>query len=408
MADADLLGALDGACLERALPQQPRQGSDRALDRLRSADPDRLRPRLTDGEGRGRQGRCAGESPRRHAHVARRHPARTDEHVDDDQRHRGVAAGAVRRQRRGAGHCLGGDPRDDAERHRQGVPVARYVHLPARSVAPTDRRHDRVVRDARAGVEPDQRVLVPPAGGGRHAGAGDRLLDGDGDRRARRSARLGTGRAGALRPGLRLDLVLRQRRDPIRRGDLQAAGDDRDVGPHRRRALRRRRSQGAPVPIRRAGQLVGPDRVAAREQRATDRARDARRDAVEAGPGPVDPAAGVERGARSSPPMGSAVVVANATGACIRVRCSRIRRHLRRIEGRRGAHRRAPRCRAGRARRCPRPRRRVRGGRRVEVPAGDVDGRAHATDRVRRADRRRCERLRRDRGIPVGRRPARS
>ena len=141
------------------------------------------------------------------------------------------------------GTAVGRAPRDDAERHRQGVPVARHVHLPTRSVAPADRRHDRVVRRARAGVEPDQRLLVPPAGGGRHAGAGDRLLDGDGDRCARRGARLGTGRARALRPGVRVDLVLRQRRDPVRRGDLQAAGDDRDVGPHRRRALRGRRSR---------------------------------------------------------------------------------------------------------------------------------------------------------------------
>ena len=32
-------------------------------------------------------------------------PARPDEHVDDDQRHRGVAAGAVHRRRRGSGRA---------------------------------------------------------------------------------------------------------------------------------------------------------------------------------------------------------------------------------------------------------------------------------------------------------------
>ena len=37
--------------------------------------------------------------------LVRRHPARRDEHVDDDQRHRGLAARALRRARRRAGRC---------------------------------------------------------------------------------------------------------------------------------------------------------------------------------------------------------------------------------------------------------------------------------------------------------------
>ena len=48
---------------------------------------------------------------------------------------------------RAAGH--------DAERHRQGVPVARHVHLPARAVAAADRRHvsrSRVRARARSGT----------------------------------------------------------------------------------------------------------------------------------------------------------------------------------------------------------------------------------------------------------------
>ena len=40
---------------------------------------------------------------RRHAGAVRGHPARGDEHLDDDQRHRGLAARALRRGRRGAG-----------------------------------------------------------------------------------------------------------------------------------------------------------------------------------------------------------------------------------------------------------------------------------------------------------------
>ena len=51
--------------------------------------------------------------------------------------------------------------------------------------------------------------------------------------------------AGAVRAGVRLDLVLRQRRHPVRRGDLQAAGVHRAVGPDRARALRRRPTPSA-------------------------------------------------------------------------------------------------------------------------------------------------------------------
>ena len=137
--------------------------------------------------------------------------------------------------------------------------------------------------------------------------------------------------ARTVLPGVRLDLVLRQRRHPLRRGDLQAAGDDRDVGADRPGALRGHRRQGPPLPLRRAGQLARAHRGTAGEQRAAHRARDARRDAVEAGPGAVRAAAGVERSARPAPPVGSAVVVAHAAGAGVRDRPARVRRHLRRL-----------------------------------------------------------------------------
>ena len=69
-------------------------------------------------------------------------------------------------------------------------------------------------------------------------------------------------------------------------------------------------------------------RSTAREQRAADHPRAARGHALEAGPGAVDPAAGMERGARSASPMGSAVVVADAAGAGLRDRPARARGHL--------------------------------------------------------------------------------
>ena len=84
-------------------------------------------------------------------------------------------------------------------------------------------------------------------------------------------------------------------------------------------ALRHHRSEGAPVPLRRAGELVGAHRGAAREQRAAHRARDARRHDVEAGTGPRRAASRVERGARDCPDRGT------SSGRCASSRCSRSR-----------------------------------------------------------------------------------
>ena len=152
------------------------------------------------GARRGRQGRRAGRPPRPHAHAARRHPAGRDEHVDDDQRHGGVAArrctSPTPRSRASPRSALRGTTQNDIVKEYLS---AGHVHLPARAVAAADRRHGRLVRRARPAVEPDQRLLVPPAGGGGDAGAGDRLLAGDRDRRARRGARLGPGRRRSVR-----------------------------------------------------------------------------------------------------------------------------------------------------------------------------------------------------------------
>ena len=61
------------------------------------------------------------------------------------------------------------------------------------------------------------------------------------------------------------------------------------------------------VPLRRAGQQPRTHGGAAREQRAADRPRSARRHAVAQGQGPLAAAAGVERGPRLAPPVGPAV-----------------------------------------------------------------------------------------------------
>ena len=204
---------------------------------------------------------------------------------------------------------------------------------------------------------------------GRDAGAGAGVLPGHRRRRARRRPRLRPGGGRPLPCRRRLDLVLRQRRHPLRRGGLQAPGLHRAVGPHQPRALRRRRPEAAPLPLRRAGELPRPDRGPTREQRAAHRPGDARRHAVQERPGPVDPAPGVERGARPAPPVGPAVVVAHATGAGLRDRPARVRRHLRRLQGGGGPDRRARRCGPGRARRRAGPGRRLRGHRQAQGPA---------------------------------------
>ena len=61
--------------------------------------------------------------------------------------------------------------------------------FPPGAVDAADRRHGRLHGRERPEVEPDQHLLLPPAGGGRHAGPGDRLRDVQRDRRARRGAR---------------------------------------------------------------------------------------------------------------------------------------------------------------------------------------------------------------------------
>ena len=126
------------------------------------------------------------------------------------------------------------------------------------------------------------------------------------------------------------------------------------------------RPERAALPLRRAGEQPGPHRGAAREQRDPDRARGARRDALEARPLPRAPAPRLERGARPAAALGPAVVAAHPADPRLRDRPARARRPLRRLPRDRGAYRRAAR----------------RGPQRAREGAGDG-----------RRDRRRRERL---------------
>ena len=327
---------------------QPRQGSDRAVGGVRPAHADRLRPGLAPQPRGGRQGRCSGPAPGRDAPALRGHPADRDEHLDDDQRHCDVAAGALPGRCRGTGARL---PRGATSTPRRCTPSSpgttqndiikeylsrgTYVFPPEHSHAP-DRGHDRLHGQQHPEVEPHQHLQLPPAGGRRDADAGARLRAVHRDRRPRRGQGLRPGRARGLRQGRRPDLVLRQRRRPVRRGDVQDARVRRALGRDHPRALRRAGREDAPLPVRRPGELPRSDRGAAREQRPADRARDARRDALQERPGPRRPAACVERGPRPAAALGPAVVAAAAAGARLRVRPAGVRRHLRGLEGHRG------------------------------------------------------------------------
>ena len=161
------------------------------------------------------------------------------------------------------------------------------------------------------------------------------------DRRPRLGARLRPGAAGEVRRGRRPHLLLRQRGRPLRRGDVQDARLHPALGRADEGALRRRGPQAPPVPLRRAGQLPGPDRGAAGEQRAADRAGDARGHAVPRRPRPRRAAAGLERGARPAAALGPAVVAAAAAGARLRDRPARVRGPVHRLGRRREEGRRA-------------------------------------------------------------------
>ena len=201
-------------------------------------------------------------------------------------------------------------------------------------------------------------------------------------------------RARAHGTGLRAHLVLRQRRRALHRGARQAARDVDPVGAARPRALRRPGPAPPALPLRRAGQLAGPDRGPAREQRAADRARGAGRDARARRARPRDPAAGLERGARPAAAVGPAVVAAHPAGAGLRNRHPRVRGHLRGLEGDGGARGGAARGRPRGDGRRRRARRRRRGRPLHEGGAGGLPPRAAAPDRERRAGRGRPEPLR--------------
>ena len=300
LADPHLLRPFDGGEVQRALPQEPGQGPDRPVHRLRSADPDRLRLRPRAGARRGRQGRRAGLAPRRHAHAARRHPARRDEHVDDDQRDGRLAAGALRRHRRRARRAAHRAHRHHPERHHQGVPVARHLRLPARAVAAADQGHDHLHRASacRSGTRPTCAPTTCRRPGRRRCRSWPsrspprRPCSTPSRPRARWRRPTSAPVVGRIsffvNAGLRFVTEICK---------MRAFTELWDEITAKRYGVQR--SQASPVPLRRAGQLAGPHRAAAGEQRLPHPARDAGGDAVAAtrAPAPCSCRPGTRRSA---------------------------------------------------------------------------------------------------------------
>ena len=280
-----------------------------------------------------------------------------------------------------------------------------YVFPPER-LAQADQGHDPVRRPRDAEVEPDERLLLPPAGSGRDAGPGAFLRARHGDRRARTGPPIGRGRRSGVRGGRRPDFVLRQRRHALRHRARQDARLRRIVGRDHPRPLRRAGSRPSAASatasrsIRSASPSSSPRttpiasssrccRWSCRRRRA--RARRA--------------TAGLERGARPAAAVRPAMVAAPAADHGLRDRPARVRRHFRRQQGGRSAGRQAEERGASGNRRDRRDGRRGQGDRdgRAEGEARRIQHAPARGDRARRADRRRRQRLHQFRALAADR-----
>jgi hypothetical protein len=93
-----------------------------------------------------------------------------------------------------------------------------------------DHRHDYLVVGAVPEVEPDERVLVPPAGSRRDTGSGAGLRAGHGDCRAGRGEGIGPGAGAGLSHGCRTHQLLRECRHQVHNRAVQDAGLYRALG----------------------------------------------------------------------------------------------------------------------------------------------------------------------------------
>ena len=155
-------------------------------------------------------------------------------------------------------------------------------------------------------------------------------------------ARRRPGARGRFAAGGRPDQLLRQRRASASSPRCARCAPSSSCGTRsRRERYGVEDPEHPPFPLRRAGQLAGPDRAAAREQRLPHPAGDAGGHAVQVRPRPRGPAAGLERGAGPAAPLGPAMVPAHAADPGLRDRSARVPRPVRRLARGRGQGRRS-------------------------------------------------------------------
>ena len=265
------------------LPRQSRQGPDRTLRRLRSADPDRLR-RRSCARRAARSAKSAFRSPISAicGRCSTAFRSTDDEHLDDDQRDGRVAAVALYRGRRRATasrapRCSGTTQNDIIKEY---LSRGTYVFPPAPSMRLTS---DTILFATRempkwnpmnvcsyhlqeAGATPVQELAYALA-------TAIAVLD------EVKAAGAVDGRD--FPRGRRTHFLLRQCRHALHHRNLQAARLRRFVGRDHARALRRRRIRRSAVPLWRAGQFARSDRAAAGEQCLSHPHRNAGGDPVE-------------------------------------------------------------------------------------------------------------------------------
>ncbi len=233
--DAPVRGLRHRGRDQRALPIPARAGPDRALGRLRPADPDGLRLGRAGG-GRARWGGSASRSPAwptwrpcstgiplgevsTSMTINATAPMLLALYVAAAER-QGVARSAV------SGH--------DAERHPQGVHRPGDLDLSAPGVDAPGHRHLRVRRPRAAALEHDQHLRLPHARGRRDGRPGARVHAGRRDR-LRRGGHRPRSRGGRLRAPA---VVLLRGLVGAVRGGGQVPGRSSDVGADHARSVR--------------------------------------------------------------------------------------------------------------------------------------------------------------------------
>ena len=160
------------------------------------------------------------DSDHGHAGVVRRHPARPDDGVDDDERRGAAGARPLHRRGRGAGGEAGAAGRDHPERHPQGVHGPQHLHLSAAALDADHLRYLRAYLAQHAEIQLDLDLRLPHAGGG-----GDRRPgDGVHARRRRRVCPLRAAGGADHRSVRAPAVVLLGDRHELLHGDRQDAG----------------------------------------------------------------------------------------------------------------------------------------------------------------------------------------